>query len=139
MYTDKYVYVYLHMHVNSTHEVTCAYIHLLADINEGNTRIHDYFLRPPTEPQVNGTSLTSGPGEYRGIKQREKQRRDKTEHRREGWGREKGRRRKQKMGGGDGGKSEEKSSHQGIAVQSSTCRCRGCRRGSRRSQSGART
>ena len=33
------------------------------------------------------------------------------------------------------GTSEEKSCHQGIAVQSSTCRCRGCRRGSCRSQS----
>ena len=41
--------------------------------------------------------------------------------------------------GGEGGGSGEKGSCRDIAVQSNTCRCRGCRRGSRRSQSGART
>ena len=36
------------------------------------------------------------------------------------------------------GGSTDKGPHRGIAMQSSTCKCRGCRRGSRRSQSGAR-
>ena len=40
--------------------------------------------------------------------------------------------------GGEGGGSGEKGSCRDIAVQSNTCRCRGCRRDSRRSQSGAR-